>query len=94
MNQATAPVPARRKAPRLPCSAPYQTPKTTEGRSAACRSHRAFISTFACNRDIKRSVEREDTLDQVEVRPQVRTRLTVAIVHADERIAVPEPALG
>ena len=38
MSQASAPAPARRNAPRLPCSTPYQAPATTRGSVAACRS--------------------------------------------------------
>ena len=34
-NQASAPAPARRNAPLLPCSTPYQAPKTTTGMDTA-----------------------------------------------------------
>ena len=43
-SQASAPAPATRNAPLLPCSTPYQAPTTTAGRVAACRSHRACIT--------------------------------------------------
>ena len=45
-SQASAPAPAGRNAPLLPCSTPYQAPTTTTGRGTACRSHRTFITTF------------------------------------------------
>ena len=45
-SQASAAAPARTKAPLLPCSTPYQAPAATAGRVAACRSHRAWVTTF------------------------------------------------
>lgn len=45
-NHASAPAPARRNAPRFPCSAPYHAPTTTRGIVAACRIHRPVFKAW------------------------------------------------
>ena len=44
-SHASAPAPATTKAPPLPCSTPYQAPKTMAGMDTACRNQRACITT-------------------------------------------------